>query len=104
MHQLRGRVGRGSQQGYCYLLSDSKIKEAKERLMFLANHNDGFEISKYDLQIRGPGDLLGQKQSGVPTFMIGDVMKDFNILEIEKIKQLLLEIKNNLLKNNEYVD
>ncbi|RHS95699.1 ATP-dependent DNA helicase RecG [Erysipelatoclostridium sp. AM42-17] len=119
LHQLRGRVGRGSQQGYCYLLSDSKIKEAKERLMFLANHNDGFEISKYDLQIRGPGDLLGQKQSGVPTFMIGDVMKDFNILEIarkdaidalnnhasdEKIKQLLLEIKNNLLKNNEYVD
>ncbi len=108
LHQLRGRVGRGSQQGYCYLLSDSKIKEAKERLMFLANHNDGFEISKYDLQIRGPGDLLGQKQSGVPTFMIGDVMKDFNILEIarkdaidalnnhasdEKIKQLLLEIK-----------
>ncbi len=119
LHQLRGRVGRGSQQGYCYLLSDSKIKEAKERLMFLANHNDGFEISKYDLQIRGPGDLLGQKQSGVPTFMIGDVMKDFNILEIarkdaidalnnhasdEKLKQLLLEIKNNLLKNNEYVD
>ncbi len=119
LHQLRGRVGRGNQQGYCYLLSDSKIKEAKERLMFLANHNDGFEISKYDLQMRGPGDLLGQKQSGVPTFMIGDVMKDFNILEIarkdaidalnnhasdEKIKQLLLEIKNNLLKNNEYVD
>lgn len=119
LHQLRGRVGRGNQQGYCYLLSDSKIKEAKERLMFLANHNDGFEISKYDLQIRGPGDLLGQKQSGVPTFMIGDVMKDFNILEIarkdaidalnnhasdKKLKQLLLEIKNNLLKNNEYVD
>ena len=93
--------------------------EQKERLEFLENHHDGFEVSEYDLKIRGPGDLLGQKQSGLPTFMIGDIFKDYHILEItrkdafeamnqhqddEKIIKLLSEIKNNLIKNNEYID
>ena len=119
LHQLRGRVGRSKEQGYCYLLSEATHSEQKERLEFLENHHDGFEVSEYDLKIRGPGDLLGQKQSGLPTFMIGDIFKDYHILEItrkdafeamnqhqddEKIIKLLLEIKNNLIKNNEYID
>ena len=113
------RLGRSKEQGYCYLLSDATHSEQKERLEFLENHHDGFEVSEYDLKIRGPGDLLGQKQSGLPTFMIGDIFKDYHILEItrkdafeamnqhqddEKIIKLLSEIKNNLIKNNEYID
>ena len=119
LHQLRGRVGRSKEQGYCYLLSQASNPEQKERLEFLESHHDGFEVSEYDLKIRGPGDLLGQKQSGVPTFMIGDIFKDYHILEItrkdayeainqhqddEKIQKMLTEIKNNLTKNNAYID
>lgn len=119
LHQLRGRVGRSSQQGYCYLLSEVKSPEQKERLEFLENHYDGFEVSEYDLKTRGPGDLLGQKQSGLPTFVIGDIFKDYHIIEITRkdayealhqhnddvmVKKMLDEIKNNLIKNNEYID
>ena len=119
LHQLRGRVGRSKQQGYCYLLSDALQDEQRERLQFLETHDDGFEVSEYDLKLRGPGDLLGNKQSGLPTFMIGDVFKDYHILETtrkdaydvlknhlndEKVQKLLTQIKNNLTKNNEYID
>ena len=119
LHQLRGRVGRSKEQGYCYLLSQASNSEQKERLEFLENHHDGFVVSEYDFKIRGPGDLLGQKPSGVPTFMIGDIFKDYHILEItrkdayealnqhqddEKIQKMLVEIKNNLTKNNAYID
>ena len=101
------------------MLSHASNPEQKERVEFLESHHDGFEVSEYDLKIRGPGDLLGQKQSGVPTFMIGDIFKDYHILEItrkdayeainqhqddEKIQKMLTEIKNNLTKNNAYID
>ena len=119
LHQLRGRVGRSKQQGYCYLLSEASHPEQQERLEFLQNHHNGFEVSEYDLKMRGPGDILGHKQSGLPTFMIGDIFKDYHILEIarqdaheilkshhddEKVKKLLKEIENNLKNNNEYID
>lgn len=84
IHQLRGRVGRGSEQGYCYLLSKATNEEAIERLQFLESHNDGFEISRYDLETRGPGEVLGSRQSGLATFVIGDVFKDFDILEMAR--------------------
>lgn len=84
IHQLRGRVGRGSKQGYCYLLSKTTNEEAIERLQFLESHNDGFEISRYDLETRGPGEVLGSRQSGLATFVIGDVFKDFDILEMAR--------------------
>ncbi len=90
LHQLRGRVGRSLKQGYCYLLDSSGNHQASQRLAFLENHSDGFEISEYDLQIRGPGDILGQKQSGIPNFLIADIMKDFNILMIAKNDALAL--------------
>lgn len=81
IHQLRGRVGRGNRQGYCYLLSKTKEVEAQERLSVCANITDGFEIAKCDLELRGPGDLLGVRQSGLSSFILGEVVRDFNILE-----------------------
>lgn len=81
LHQLRGRVGRSRQQGYCFLLSDSKNETSIERVRFLENSNDGFEISEFDLKLRGPGEVLGEKQSGLPTFTIANIFEDYQILE-----------------------
>lgn len=81
LHQLRGRVGRGNQQGYCFLLSESDKETTIERIRFLETSHDGFEISEFDLKLRGPGEVLGEKQSGLPTFTIANLYEDFNILE-----------------------
>ena len=79
LHQLRGRVQRGNLKGSCYLLTASKDKDVIARLSFLANCNDGFEISKYDLKTRGPGDLLGYRQSGLPPLVLGNLLNDEKI-------------------------
>lgn len=84
IHQLRGRVGRGSEQGFCYLVSGTKDKEAQSRLQICANTNDGFAIAAADLSLRGPGDLLGVRQSGISSFLLGDIIKDSAILETAK--------------------
>lgn len=81
IHQLRGRVGRGERQGYCYLLSGTKEKDAIERLTICANTSNGFEIASKDLMLRGCGDLLGIRQSGMSSFLLGDIVLDYNILE-----------------------
>lgn len=119
IHQLRGRIGRGNQQGYCFLLSEAEDEKAIERLHYLENHHDGFEISQYDLQSRGPGELLGDKQSGLPSFVMGDIFKDMNILEETRrfaIKMIhdyykygeyetyIERIKKKIKKGNEYID
>lgn len=119
LHQLRGRVGRGDQQGYCYLLSTSNSEASKERLTFLETCHNGFEISKYDLSLRGPGDMLGSRQSGLPSFSLGDLSKDMVILELarkdvvsyfdgasedERWIKLLQKIIKQLEKNNKYID
>lgn len=80
LHQLRGRVGRGQREGYCYLLTDTTDEEALKRLQVIVDHSDGFEISYYDLQLRGPGDILGTRQSGLPVFRLGNVVDDVKIL------------------------
>lgn len=82
LHQLRGRTARGSQQGICYLLSDSKDEQARTRLKKMEELTDGFLISDYDLQTRGPGDFLGVRQSGLPNFILGDLKKDRAMMEI----------------------
>lgn len=84
LHQLRGRVGRGEHQSYCVLLADPKTEVGKERMRAMAESNDGFEIARRDLELRGPGDFFGTKQSGVPEFRIADMMADFEILELAR--------------------
>ncbi len=84
IHQLRGRVGRGDRQGYCWLLSDSKDVDAQARLQILEETCNGFEIARRDLALRGPGDILGTRQSGVPGFILGDIIADSNILEVAR--------------------
>lgn len=82
LHQLRGRVGRSIKQGHCVFLSNSDDENAINRLEFIANNQDGFEISEYDLKTRGPGDVLGLRQSGIPEFNIANIARDFKIYEI----------------------
>lgn len=81
IHQLRGRCARGPVQGRCWLLSNTRDTSALERLQKLEELKDGFAISEYDLQLRGPGDLLGTRQSGLPAFVLGDFEKDPAIME-----------------------
>lgn len=81
LHQLRGRVGRGSHQSYCIFMSSSKGKETKKRLEILNKSNDGFYIASEDLKLRGPGDLFGIRQSGDLKFVLGDIFTDAAILK-----------------------
>lgn len=119
IHQLRGRIGRGSEKGYCFLLSAATNEEAISRLRFLESHHDGFEISEYDLKMRGPGEVLGERQSGLPMFMFGDVFRDMDILEITRkdalkmiedhykygeYEEYIEAVKEKIQSGNEYVD
>ncbi|MDN7244221.1 ATP-dependent DNA helicase RecG [Planococcus shenhongbingii] len=81
LHQLRGRVGRGSDQSYCVLLADPKTEVGKERMTSMTETNDGFVLAEKDLQLRGPGDFFGRKQSGVPEFKMADLVHDYRALE-----------------------
>lgn len=76
LHQLRGRIQRGSEQGYCWLLTASQDERVLQRLEVLVKSNNGFEISYEDLRLRGPGDILGTRQSGVPDFILGNIVED----------------------------
>jgi ATP-dependent DNA helicase RecG len=82
LHQLRGRVGRGAERSYCVLLaSETKTSVAAERLGIMAETNDGFKIAEKDLELRGPGELLGTRQSGLPEFRIANLVRDQRILD-----------------------
>ncbi len=82
LHQLRGRVGRGNEQSFCVLMSGNKLSnEAKKRLQTMVETNDGFKIAETDLLLRGPGDLMGTKQSGIMDFKIANIVQDGDILE-----------------------
>ena len=84
LHQLRGRVGRSDLQSYCILSSSSKQPETLERLHVMEETNNGFVISEKDLELRGPGDFLGVRQSGLPEFLIADIIKDTKTLELAR--------------------
>jgi len=80
LHQLRGRIGRGAHESFCILISDAQHAEAQARLNILEETNDGFKIAEADLQLRGPGELLGQQQSGLPNLRFGNLAEDLNLI------------------------
>ncbi len=84
LHQLRGRVGRGAAQSYCLLMSSSKSEASRQRLKVLEQSQDGFFISEMDLRLRGPGEVLGTRQSGLPDFALASLIEDQDVLEIAR--------------------
>ncbi len=84
IHQLRGRVGRGAAQSYCILLTDRLSENGRERIRTLVDSTDGFHIAEMDLRLRGPGEFLGTKQSGLPAFRIGNILRDIELLELAR--------------------
>ncbi len=80
LHQLRGRIGRGAGESFCILISGAKTEEARERLRVLEETSDGFRIAEADLKLRGPGELLGERQSGLPHFRFGDLLHDLDLI------------------------
>jgi len=101
LHQMRGRVRRSDYQAYCFLVSDSTAETAVKRLKLVEENSDGFVLAEEDLIIRGPGDFFGEKQSGIVTFKMADLVVDKDILEIVNLEAELV-IKENRLNKNEY--
>jgi ATP-dependent DNA helicase RecG len=93
LHQLRGRVGRGAEKSYCILMTSTQIgAEAKQRIKTMTSTNNGFEIAEKDLELRGPGEIEGTRQSGALNFKLADLVKDKPILEAaKKIAEQLVE-------------
>ncbi len=84
LHQLRGRVGRGSRQSHCILLTDNKGDECLERMKIMSSTSDGFRISEEDLRLRGPGDFFGSRQHGLPPLKIADIAADMKLVDLTK--------------------
>ena len=101
LHQLRGRVGRGSKQSYCILIAEPKGEVGKERMRIMSETSDGFELSEQDLQLRGPGDFFGRKQSGMPEFKVADMVHDYRALETARQDAQHI-VENNLLQSEDY--
>lgn len=101
LHQLRGRVGRGAHKSFCVLIMGYAVsEETKIRVEFMEKTNDGFKVAEFDLEIRGPGEFMGSKQSGLPGFKMGNLIRDFLILkEAREVAFSILESDPKLLKN-----
>lgn len=118
LHQLRGRVQRGSSQGYVWLLSDTTDEKSLERLNALVKSSNGFDISYEDLRLRGPGDILGTRQSGLPDFILGNIVEDSNMIQYarkdaeeifadstnEEYRSLFEHIQKRNQKNMQFID
>lgn len=99
LHQLRGRVGRGSDQSYCLLLCYGRSEDAIRRLDVMVRTNDGFRIAEEDLNIRGPGEFFGTKQSGMPDLMVANLLRDAKILDIARKEAFSLIEEDSMLVN-----
>ena len=84
LHQLRGRIGRGAHESFCILISDAKKPGSQDRLRVMEQTTDGFKIAEEDLKLRGPGEMLGQEQSGLPGFRFGDLVNDMALIRQAK--------------------
>lgn len=92
LHQLRGRIGRGSTQSYCYFVADPKTENGKKRMEIVSATNDGFVLAEEDLKLRGQGEIFGSRQSGLPEFQVGDVVANFQTLvEAKKVTAELIK-------------
>lgn len=103
LHQLRGRIGRGSKKSYCILVSDNSSETTRNRLMTMKKYSDGFKIADEDLKARGPGDFFGERQHGLPKLKIADMLEDIEILRLAQdcAKDILKEDFNLDLPKNE---
>ncbi len=102
LHQLRGRVGRGSAASYCVLVSDHTGEKVRERLNFLCKTNDGFKVAQYDLETRGPGDFFGSRQHGLPTLRIANLATDTKALYAAQKQAQILQVKDPKLQLEEH--
>ena len=103
LHQLRGRVGRGAAESWCFLVSDNVSESVQKRLKFLCSTSDGFAVAQYDLETRGPGDFFGSRQHGLPTLQIADLMNDTRTLHAAQIEAVALLAEDPLLERPEHV-
>ena len=99
LHQLRGRVGRGAAESWCFLVSDNTSENVQKRLKFLCSTADGFAVAQYDLETRGPGDFFGSRQHGLPTLQIADLMNDTRTLHAAQSEAVALLAEDPLLEH-----
>ena len=102
LHQLRGRVGRGAAESWCFLVSDNASESVQKRLKFLCSTSDGFAVAQYDLETRGPGDFFGSRQHGLPTLQIADLMNDTRTLHAAQSEAVALLAEDPLLQRPEH--
>ena len=102
LHQLRGRVGRGAAESWCFLVSDNASESVQKRLRFLCSTSDGFAVAQYDLETRGPGDFFGSRQHGLPTLQIADLMNDTRTLHAAQSEAVALLAEDPLLERPEH--
>ena len=102
LHQLRGRVGRGAAESWCFLVSDNTGENVQKRLKFLCSTADGFAVAQYDLETRGPGDFFGSRQHGLPTLQIADLMNDTRTLHAAQSEAAALLAEDPLLTAPEH--
>ena len=102
LHQLRGRVGRGAAESWCFLVSDNASESVQKRLRFLCSTSDGFAVAQYDLETRGPGDFFGSRQHGLPTLQVADLMNDTRTLHAAQSEAAALLAADPLLERPEH--
>ena len=102
LHQLRGRVGRGAAESWCFLVSDNQSENVQKRLKFLCSTTDGFVVAQYDLETRGPGDFFGSRQHGLPTLQIADLMNDTRTLHAAQAEAVAMLAEDPLLEAPEH--
>ena len=102
LHQLRGRVGRGAAESWCFLVSDNTSENVQKRLKFLCSTADGFAVAQYDLETRGPGDFFGSRQHGLPTLQIADLMNDTRTLHAAQSEAVALLAEDPLLEHQDH--